>query len=264
MKLQMKPQPELGQSRAMLTPAAATKFRGFIMSNPKDNLLVKRLGYFADCNVLDGVPKVDGFFSLYPRECDELNSVLYGSANDHFPHLADFMSVSQITAPGEFFKWTARDTFLPLVTAGQRPLYFDDADLLHATLATNWDGRKLVCLPQEAKAFVAVTRETTARVISSHFENQRVDVEVEAEEPSIVVISQTFYHPWHACVDGRPTRLLRANYAFQAVQVPGGRHHVHLAYQDRAFYAGAVLSAVAILGCMLGWWLARSKHPTSK
>src|SRR6266404_5150896 len=153
MKLQMKPQPELGQSRAMLTPAAATKFRGFIMSNPKDNLLVKRLGYFADCNVLDGVPKVDGFFSLYPRASDDLFSAIYGSTNLSFPHLADFMSVSQITAPGEFFKWTARDTFLPLVTAGQRPLYFDDADLLHATLATNWDGRKLVCLPQEAKAF---------------------------------------------------------------------------------------------------------------
>src|SRR5207249_11621117 len=69
MKLEMKPQPALGQSRAMVTPVAAAKFRGFIISNPKDNFLVKRLGYFADCNLLDHVPKVDGFFSLYPREC---------------------------------------------------------------------------------------------------------------------------------------------------------------------------------------------------
>jgi len=153
---------------------------------------------------------------------------------------------------------------LPLVTVGQRPLYFDDADLLHATLATNWDGAKLVCLPQEAKAFVTVTHETTARVISSHFENHRVHVEVEADEPSIVVVSQTYYHRWHAYVDGQPTRLLRANYAFQALQVPGGRHHVHVAYQDRAFYAGAVLSAVAILGCLIGWWLVRPKDPRSK
>src|SRR6266704_1706501 len=173
------------------------------------------------------------------------------------------MSVSQITAPGEFFKWTARDTFLPLVTAGQRPLYFDDADLLLATLATNFDGGKLVCLPQEAKAFVTVTHETAARVISSHFENHRVDVEIEADDPSIVVLSQTYFHPWHAYVDGKPTRLLRANYAFQALQVPGGRHHVSLAYQDRAFYAGAVLSVGAIIGCLIGWRLARGKDPRS-
>jgi len=117
--------------------------------------------------------------------------------------------------------------------------------------------------PRRQEAFVTVTHETAARVISSHFENHRVDAEVEADEPFIVVLSQTFFHPWHACVDGQPTRLLRANYAFQALQVPGGRHHIRLAYQDRAFYAGAVLSVVAILGC-LGWRLARSKHPTAR
>src|SRR5207244_3606706 len=74
--LAMNPQPALGQSRAMLTPAAALKFRQFIVSSPQANFLVKRLGYFADCNLLDDVPKVDGFFSLYPRECGELSSVL--------------------------------------------------------------------------------------------------------------------------------------------------------------------------------------------
>ena len=91
-KLAMQPQPALGESRAMVTPAAEVKFTQFIMSNPSDNFLVKRLGYFADCNLLDDVPKVNGFFSLYPRECGELASVLYGSTNADFPRLADFMS----------------------------------------------------------------------------------------------------------------------------------------------------------------------------
>jgi hypothetical protein len=259
-KLDMKPQPALGESRAMLSPAAATKFRGFIMRDPKNNFVIKRLGYFADCNLLDDVPKVDGFFSLYPRECDELNSVLYDTTNANFPRLADFMSVSQITAPGEFFKWTARDTFLPMVTAGQMPLYFNDIDLLHAIQATNFDGRRLVLLPQETKAYVTVTHETSARVISSHFAHRQVDVEVEAAEPSIVALSQTYYHGWKAFMDGQPTRLLRANYAFQAVQVPGGRHHVRVVYQDRAFYAGAVISGLALLGCLIGWWMLRSKN----
>lgn len=258
-KSDMHPQPALGQSRAMLTSSAESKFRSFIVSNPTDNFLVKRLGYFADCNVLDDVPKVDGFFSLYPRECGELGSVLYGSTNDNFPNLADFMSVSQITAPGEFFKWHPRDTFLPLVSAGQRPVYFNEDKLLFAVFATNFDSRSVVCLPNDARTFVTVTNETRARILSTHFEDQRVDVDVDAAEPSLVVLSQTFYHPWRAYVDGKPMRLLRANYAFQALQVPGGRHRVHLAYRDRAFYAGAMTSGIAIIGCLILWLLAGKK-----
>ncbi len=72
------PQPELGGSRAMLSPTAAVKFSQLIVSDSKDNFLVKRLGCFADCKSLDGVPKVEGFFSLYPAESRELSSVLSG------------------------------------------------------------------------------------------------------------------------------------------------------------------------------------------
>ena len=83
----------------------------------------------------------------------------------------------------------------------------------------------------------------------------------QTHQPFVPFDSVTDYD---AYVDGKPTRLLRANYAFQALEVPGGRHHVGVAYQDRAFCAGAVLSLIGILGCLIGWWLARSKPPTSK
>jgi hypothetical protein len=116
-KLAMNPLPELGGSRAMVSPTAAVKFSQVIVSDLKANFLVKRLGCFADCNLLDGVPKVDGFFSLYPAQSGELTSVLYSSTNANFPRLADFMGVSQITAPREAPEWLPRDSFLPLVTA---------------------------------------------------------------------------------------------------------------------------------------------------
>ena len=258
-KLDMRPQPSPGESRAMLSPSAAAKFREFIVSSPENNFIVKRLGYFADCNVLDHVPKVDGFFSLYPRECGELSSVLYGSTNASFSHLADFMSVSQITAPGEFFKWKPRETFLPLVTVGQKPFYFDNNELLFAVFSTNFDARTMVCLPKESRPSVTVTNQTRARIISSHFANLTAEVDVDAAEASLLVISQTFYHGWRAYVDGNPSSLLRANYAFQALQVPAGRHQVHLAYRDHAFYAGAVASALGLLACLIGWFANRAK-----
>jgi hypothetical protein len=258
--LTMQPQPALGESRAMVTPTAAMDFIRFALSDPKNNFLAKRLGYCANCNLLDAVPKVDGFFSLVPRESDGLISLLYGATNANFPKLNDFLGVSQITAPDEFFHWQPRRTFLPLVTAGQKPVFLDNANTLRALGQNSFDGSKIVFLPPEAKLFVTATNPTTARVLNSKFETRSVDAEVEAAGPSLVVVAQTYYHNWRAYVDGQPTHLLRANYAFQAFQVPAGRHHVRLAYEDLAFQFGAAISICMAVNCFICLHLLRKRQ----
>jgi Bacterial membrane protein YfhO len=246
-KLALQPQPVLGESRAMITPKAFYTSLGFASSRLQDNYLVNRLACMADCNLLDDVPKVDGFLSLCPREADDVNTLLYGTTNAGFPRLEDFMGVSHITSAENIYSWQARKTFLPLVTAGQKPYFFDDFSAWHALSQTNFYGDKVVILPEETKAFVTVTNQTSARVLDSKFGTQTVDTDVEADAPSLVVIAQSWYHDWRACVDDKPAILLRANYAFQAVQVSAGRHHIKLIYQDRAFEIGAVISLATLL-----------------
>ncbi len=260
-KLAMQPQPALGESRAMVTPKATMNFINFALGDPKNNFLAKRLGYCANCNLLDAVPKVDGFFSLVPRENDGLISLLYGANNANFPKLNDFLGVSQITAPDDFFHWQARQTFLPLVTAGQKPVFLDDTSTLRALTQLDFDGGKTVFLPLEAKALVGVTNQTAARVLNSKFETQSVDAEVEAAKPSLVVVAQTHYHDWRAYVDGQPAHLLRANYAFQALQVPVGRHQVRLVYEDRMFQFGAAVSICMVVNCFVFLLLLRKRTP---
>ncbi len=260
MKLAMQPQPELGGSRAMLSPAAANGFVSFAVSDPKNNFLAKRAGYCANVNLFDGVPKVDGFFSLTPRESDEVLSLFYRTTDADFPRLEDFMGVSQITAPGEMFKWQARSNFFPLVTAGQKPVFLDDEKTLPLLTQKDFDGGIMVFLPPEGKSFVTVSNQTTAKILNSKFGTQKVDIEVEAVAPALVVVAQTYYHNWRAEIDGQPTTLLRANVAFQAVQIPAGQHHLHLFYEDRAFQIGATISIAAWLGCLLGLFRPRRKN----
>jgi hypothetical protein len=263
-KLAMQPQPALGKSRAMVTPSAAMSFIRFALDDPKNNFLVKRLGYCANCNLLDAVPKVDGFFSLLPRESDALISLLYGATNANFPKLNDFLGVSQITAPDEFFHWQPRQTSLPLVTAGQKPVFLDDPGTLRALTQPDFDGSKMVFLPPEAKSLVTVTNQTVARVFSSQFTAQRADIEVEAAEPSLVVVAQTYYHNWRVYVDDQPAHLLRANYAFQAFQAPAGRHQVRLVYEDRAFQFGAAVSICMVVNCFIFLhWLRKRTPPAN-
>ncbi|HEX3889374.1 MAG TPA: YfhO family protein [Verrucomicrobiae bacterium] len=248
-KLALQPQPALGGSRAMLTPRAFAASLHFATSDLDKNYLVNRLSYFSDCNLLDEVPKTDGFLSLCPREADDVNTLLYDSTND-FPRLDDFMGVSQISDAKKIYEWQSRKTFLPLVTAGQKPYFFDDFSALHALSQSNFYGGKLVIVPEDATNIVTVTNQTVARILDSKFGTQRVDIEAEAQQPSLVVISQSWYHDWRVYVDEKPATLLRANYAFQAVQIPAGRHHIRLVYEDRAFQTGAAISIPAWLGCL--------------
>jgi len=130
---------------------------------------------------------------------------------------------------------------------------------LRALAQPDFDGGKMVFLPPEAKSLVTVTNQTAARVLSSQFKAQRADIEVEASEPSLVVVAQTWYHNWRAYVDGRPAPLLRANHAFQAIQVPAGRHYIRLAYEDMAFQFGAAVSICMAVNCFILLYLLR-KH----
>jgi len=260
--LQMDPQPDLGGSRAMVSPMAADAFIHFASGDPKRNYLAKRAGYCANVNLLDAVPKVDGFFSLTPRESDDLLSLFYSTTNADFPQLEDFLGVSQITAPGEMFKWQARTNFLPLATAGQKPVFLDDADALRALTRPDFDGSKVVFLPPDTEPFVTVTNQTAARVLKSRFGTQSADIEIVAEAPSLVVVAQAWYHDWRAEVDGKPARLLRANHAFQAVEIPEGPHRLQLMYRDRAFETGAVVSLLALLACFVYAAISSRQGPT--
>src|SRR5205823_1749211 len=111
-----------------------------------------------------------------------------------------------------------------------------------ALLDPAFNPRQVVVLPVDAKPFVKVINQTQARIIPRQFSAHRVVLETIAEEPSMVVVAQTFYPCWRAYVDGQPARLWNANHAFQAFQVPVGSHKVQLIFRDRSFSAGLAIS----------------------
>jgi hypothetical protein len=249
-KLAMSPQPELGKSRAMLTPMAEWQFVHSAISSPQNNFLIGRLCYGANCNLLDAVPKVDGFLSLTPRENGDVLSLFYTRTNADFPGLEDFMGVSQISAPDQIYHWQSRSNFLPLVTAGQEPIFRDDTRTLQALTQNDFDGSKVVYLPP-MQWLVPFADQNNTYVLDTRFGIQTVDTVVETDDPAIVVVAQTYYHNWRAEIDGNPTTILRANHAFQAVLVMSGRHQIHFYYEDHAFEIGATVSIVAWLGCLI-------------
>ena len=247
--LKLGPRLRLGRSRIMLPPLAEQAFNKHVIPDLEASYLLQRLAFVGDCNLLEEVPQVNGFFSLTPAEGNNATVLSYVATNRDFPALLDFMGVSYLTAASKTLDCVTRPSAMPLVTAGQRPVFVDDHTAFQAFFQTNLDLRRIVLLPLGASGSICATQQSTAHVLDATFACQRVSIQTEAPAPSLVVISQTYYPAWKAYVDGQPAKIWRANYAFQAVQVPAGKHQVELAYRDRAFVAGAVLSGLGLLAC---------------
>ncbi len=256
--LAMNPQPALGGSRAMLSPDAALAFSRFGITDPRNNFLAKRMGECADANLLDAMPKVDGFFSLAPRDFDELLSHLYGVTGSDWNRLKDFLGVSQYSSTN-LIGWQARTNFLPLITAGQKPVFLDNPGILAIFARNAFDPATTVFLSPAEESLVAVSNPAPAKILAAKFGDTAVDFEIQAAGPTLAVIAQTYYHSWRAELDGQPAPLLRANVSFQAVPVPVGVHRVHLFYQDRAFAIGAAISVCMWVNCLVSYLALRRR-----
>jgi len=246
----MSPMPQLGQSRAMVSPQMQAILQQAATPNPFVYFVNLRRALYENCNLLDGVPKVNGFFSLHLREEAAVESLLYTPTN--FPSaLADFLGAAQISSSKAWFEWSARDTALPSVTSGQQALFASDADTLRALASSEFNPRRQVYLPLEARGLIQATNAAPVTVSAQHFSPHRITLSLTAAAPALVVVAQSFFPAWRARVDGQSARLWRANHGFQAVEVPGGSHQVELVYRDACFNAGVTISACTLLGCLV-------------
>ena len=229
----------------MIPPSALERFRSSFLPTLTEDYISRRLALSANGNLLNDAPICDGFFPLL------LPGPLMLFGHDPDPPLLDFLGVSEIlNVEANTFGWQPRSTFMALLSGGQMPVFINDAASLQRLADTNFNPRLEVCLPPEAKAFLTATNRTPVKISPARWSAQRIEAGVEAGEPALLVIAQTYYHPWRAYVDGQPVRLWRANYTFQAFEIPGGSHQVKLVYQDRRFCLGGVISLATLAGCL--------------
>jgi hypothetical protein len=251
-ELRLDPEPRLGVSRVLLSREAEIKIKHAALADPEEYCSLSRLGLFENCNLLDGLPKIHGFFPLYLRESDTVLS-LFAQTNVTFPRLADFLGAAQVTTPGKLMSWSPRPSFLPLITAGQEPVFLPEDQLLPSLLAPAFDPERVVLLPKSTDNLAPVLRVRDVQLSEARFEAHEVALTVSTPAPCVVVIAQSYHPNWRAAVDRQPVPVLRANYGFQAVIVPAGNHELRLRYVDWSFRVGAAISGATLLGVLAGF-----------
>jgi hypothetical protein len=90
--------------------------------------------------------------------------------------------------------------------------------------------------------------------------NNRLLLTVEAQEKAFLVLNDTYFPGWQAFVDGKKTKIYRADYTFRAIPLNAGTHRLEFVYDPMSFKLGAVVTLLGILGCIGMGWVARRKR----
>jgi len=260
-KLEMTRGPQLGESRAMLSHYVSTITGRMFHPYPLNMYLGERAILMQDCNLLEKIPKVDGFYSIHLREEQQILSLV---ATNILPvPLTSFLGISQLTSDEHLFWWNERTNFMPMATIGQQPVFADEKVVLKALASNEFRPSQQVFLPTETRGIVSATNDAAARILSSETAAHKCTYITHTTNRTMLVIAQCYYHNWKASLDGRPVPLLRANHAFQAVEVPSGRHEVRLVYVDRKFQIGAAISLTTLLASLICFFIfpARPAQP---
>jgi hypothetical protein len=120
----------------------------------------------------------------------------------------------------------------------------DGPAALRTLLDPAFDPAREVVLAGGPAAAASPSFSGTSRVVSRAAD--RVRLEADLSGNGYVVLVDAWDPAWRVSVDGRPADLLRANVAFQAVAIPGGRHLIDLRYRPATLPWGLALTGLAV------------------
>ena len=75
-----------------------------------------------------------------------------------------------------------------------------------------------------------------AKVYDNRINSFKVDVEMKRD--GFLLLSENYYPAWKAYVDGRPTKIYRADYLFRAIYLPQGKHNVEFVFDSLPYKIG--------------------------
>ncbi|HAW49740.1 TPA: hypothetical protein DCX16_02160 [bacterium] len=96
-------------------------------------------------------------------------------------------------------------------------------------------------------------RSQESKVDIIDYQPNKVVIEVEAEEPGFLFLSDTYYPGWSAYINGKKTKIYRANYCFRAVQINEGRQIIEFKYFPKTFIIGLIGSVISCIIVFVCW-----------
>jgi hypothetical protein len=172
---------------------------------------------------------------------------LYSAKGDRFPE-----PYRKVFEQGSEVIYENPGVFSRAFTVGCVRRFPDEHSLRIALLrATSKELRACVFL--EAAGGVgqpAAATGESGEVVLTRYEPDRVDLEVHAPAPRVLVLTDSLAPGWTARINGNPAAIFPAYEAFRGIDVPAGTSRVEFRYEPVPTYRGARVAALAALATL--------------
>jgi hypothetical protein len=124
----------------------------------------------------------------------------------------------------------------------------DSADVLPLLSDPGFDPAQEVVV--EDVVTIEPNRPLQARAKIVRYEDTLVVVHVDSNDDGVLVLADSYYPGWQAYVDGKQTKIFRANHFFRGVSVLAGAHVIEFKYEPQSFRLGLLVSLLTVF-CLL-------------
>jgi len=250
--------------RVFITPKAEGVLLMSTIPEFESEFFGRRMALWSNLNLLDGMPKVNGSSTLPLKWQKELEDKIYAMTNTPPPAgILDFLGARYETSAKSAVEWSPRTNALPLVTVLQEMQEEDDHEkVLKKITANDFDARTEVWLSTMPMVPppLPTNFEFKASISDLVVKRHEITFTAEANTYAAAVIAQSWHPAWQAKVNGKLAEVIRANHAFQAVQIPEGKSVIRLRYVDHEFIKGAKLSFATALAMLIACFFWRPKR----
>jgi hypothetical protein len=138
-------------------------------------------------------------------------------------------------------------------TVNQAIVAQSDKEALDRILESDFDPYQTVILSKDKDPInlpppTKVTSQIQATPVQATYEKpDSIRLKLTRSEPSYLVINLTNYPGWKAKVNGLEKPVLRANYAFNAIEIGKGESEVEFYYDPDSFKLGLIISLASLI-----------------
>jgi hypothetical protein len=135
---------------------------------------------------------------------------------------------------------------------------FDPGAIVLLEEEPKFNGKDRTAALDENSSQIPLRSENNVEILSES--NHRLALSVKTGKGGLLVMNDTYFPGWKACVDGRKEKIYRADYTFRAVPVSAGNHQVQFVYDPFSFNLGASMTLFGMAACLVVCFVTRRKE----
>lgn len=180
----------------------------------------------------------------YTLETKQGEGKKYLSSADRFPD-----SLFAVVWENEKWRiWEYKDALPRAILATNYLVKKDPQEIVDVLYSPEVDLKHTVIL-EEDPGVVKFQATGSATIVS--YELNSVTLRTDSAGDGFLVLTDNYHPGWHATVDGKNSKIYRADYSFKSVFVPKGNHIVTFQYLPQSFIIGIVVTVVGIIAAFI-------------